>query len=326
MHRPAAALSGVRLGRSLSIGSRLTRVLVPLLAGLVVVAALGAAASLAPGLVAQSTWEMQSPVEPRRTGTFRHPGLDESSGVAASRRQPGVLWTLNDSGNDPWIFATDTLGGDLGAFRVTDADNEDWEAIALGPCDRLECLYIADTGDNGESRDEVRIYRVPEPALPAGSPTTRPAEVLRLRYPDGPRDVEAAFVGSDGTIFLISKGRGGTARAYRVPARAWKERGTVMAEALGALQIETGGLGNLVTDAALSPAGDRVAIRTYLAVFLFTLTRRNTLLPLGVACDAAGLQLQGEGIAWLDENTMALTSEGSLGTPGTVVVLGCGSG
>ena len=84
----------------------------------------------------------------RRTGTFAHPLLDESSGVAASRRQPGVLWTMNDSGNDAWIFATDTMGRDHGALAVADARNRDWEAIALGPCGTQECLYIADTGDN----------------------------------------------------------------------------------------------------------------------------------------------------------------------------------
>jgi hypothetical protein len=268
---------------------------------------------------------MQRPVQPRRTGIFQNPRLAESSGVTASRRQPGVLWTLNDSGNKPWIFATDTLGRDLGSFTVTGAQNSDWEAIALGPCGRRECLYIADAGDNTESRSEVRIYRVPEPTLPAGSAATPPAEVLELRYPDRPRDVEAAFVGGDGTVFLISKGRNGGARVYRVPERAWAERGPVVADALGELAIETGGLGNLVTDAALSPSGDRVAIRTYLAVFLFALTRRNTLLPLGVACDAAGLQVQGEGISWLDHHRMVLTSEG-FGTPGTIVALGCGSG
>jgi hypothetical protein len=314
---------GVRAGRPLSIGSRLTRILALFLAGVALVAALGVAASLARGDDAQSNWTMQSPVQPRRTGVFRNPKLAESSGVAASRRQPGVLWTLNDSGNEPWIFATDTLGRDLGTFVVTAADNHDWEAIALGPCGGRECLYIADTGDNLESRREVRIYRVPEPVLPTGSPATPPAESLELRFPDGPRDVEAAFVGGDGTVFLISKGRDGTVRAYRVPTRAWGERGPVVAEGLGRLPIETRGLGNLVTDAALSPAGDRVAIRTYLAVFLFALTRRNTLLPLDVACDAAGLQVQGEGISWLDHRRMVLTSEGGFGTPGTIVVLGC---
>src|SRR5688572_29094796 len=87
-----------------------------------------------------------------------------------------------------------------------------------GTPNRRQCLYTAATDDNGESRGELRIYRVREPDLPAVSSATSPAEVLELHYPDGPHDVEAAFVGGDGTVFLISKGRDGTARAYRVPA------------------------------------------------------------------------------------------------------------
>jgi hypothetical protein len=97
-----------------------------------------------------------------------------------------------------------------------------------------------------------------------------------------------------------------------------------VAEEIGKLPIATGSLGNQITDAALSPSGDRVAVRTYLAIYLFSLTRHGTLVPLGVACDAAGLQLQGEGISWLDDRVLVLTSEGGFGSPGTIVLLECG--
>src|SRR5688572_18323196 len=167
LHRAEAALPGVRTGRPLSIGSRLTRIAVVLLAGLALVFALGVAAGLTPSVGTQSRWEMRRGTDTRRTGVFQHPMLDESSGVAASRRQPGILWTLNDSGNDAWIFATDTLGRDHGAFRVIGAENRDWEAMALGPCGNRDCLYIADTGDNGRNLPTARIYRVPEPTIPA---------------------------------------------------------------------------------------------------------------------------------------------------------------
>ena len=252
--------------------------------------------------------------------------LDESSGVTASRHQPGVLWTLNDSGNEARIFATDTLGRDHGAFMVNGAENRDWEAIALGPCGARDCLYIADTGDNAGNLRTARIYRVPEPAVPARSRNTRAAEVLEFRYPGRSPDVEAAFVGGDGTVYLITKSRRGAPSAYRIRPEAWEADKPASAEAIGTLSIDSGSLGNRVTDAALSPSGDRVAVRTYLAVYLFTLTPPGTLVPLGVACDAAGLQLQGEGISWLDDRRMVLTSEGGFGTPGTIVVLGCGSG
>jgi hypothetical protein len=80
----------------------------------------------------------------------------------------------------------------------------------------------------------------------------------------------------------------------------------------------------MVTDAAISPSGDRVAVRTYRSIYLFGFVRQGDLLPLGVACDAAGLQLQGEGISWLDDRVLVLTSEGGFGSPGTIVLLECG--
>ncbi len=96
---------------------------------------------------------MAPALESRRTGTLRDRDLRESSGVAVSHRDPGVLWSINDSGNPATLFATDTLGRPLAAIAVTGAENVDWEAIAAGPCGTAgTCLYIADTGDNRERR------------------------------------------------------------------------------------------------------------------------------------------------------------------------------
>src|SRR5262245_12947688 len=69
------------------------------------------------------------------TGHFVRGDLLESSGVVASSTQPGVLFTINDSGNEPLLFATDSTGADRGVWRVTGATNDDWEAIADGPCE-----------------------------------------------------------------------------------------------------------------------------------------------------------------------------------------------
>ena len=87
-----------------------------------------------------------------RTGTLHSPRVTESSGVAASRAHPGVLWTHNDSGDDAYVYATDLAGADRGLVRIRGARAVDWEDIALGPCPtrRGACLYIADTGDKRE--------------------------------------------------------------------------------------------------------------------------------------------------------------------------------
>src|SRR5467141_1797430 len=47
---------------------------------------------------------------------FQSPRLVESSGVAVSRAYPGVLWTHNDSGDGPYLYATDVRGTNRGAF------------------------------------------------------------------------------------------------------------------------------------------------------------------------------------------------------------------
>jgi len=267
---------------------------------------------------AQSLWTVAPLQDARRTGTFRNPRLNESSGVISSRSQPGVLWSFDDSGGPVEIFATDTSGRDLGSFSVRGARNRDWEAISSGPCGTGHCLYLADTGDNDESRESVDIYRLPEPAVGRASRIAVPAERLRVRYPDRPRDVEALFVDGGGTMHLISKGRTENFVHYRIPASSWR-RHSVVAEVLGTLPLERrGGLEGLVTDAALAPDGRRVAVRTYQTIYLFDLTKDGSLRPSGIACSLGGLDLQGEGVAWLDEATLVLTSEGLLGFPGTI--------
>jgi hypothetical protein len=132
------------------------------------------------------------------------------------------------------------------------------------------------------------------------------------------------FVDGRGDVHLISKGRTDGFVHYRVPAAAWSKPSVVVPEVLGSLPIDrSGGLGRLVTDAALSPDGRRVAVRTYQEVFLFRLDERGSLLSAGTACGLAGLDLQGEGVAWLDKATLVFTSEGVLGLPGTIAVGGC---
>src|SRR5437660_5290761 len=80
--------------------------------------------------------------------------LPEASGLAASRRTPGVLWSHNDSG-EPVVFALTPAGAVKGRVRVTGARVKDWEDIAVGPCPQSTCLYIADIGDNNETRRTI---------------------------------------------------------------------------------------------------------------------------------------------------------------------------
>ena len=70
------------------------------------------------------------------SAVLRTPRLSEGSGITPSRRRPGVFWALNDSGDGPWLYATDSAGTDLGRIRVEGATTLDWEDLSSGPCTR----------------------------------------------------------------------------------------------------------------------------------------------------------------------------------------------
>lgn len=269
----------------------------------------------------------QPPRMARRTAHFASTDIDESSGVAVSRTQAGILWTIND-GRDPVLFATDTLGRDRGRFLVTGAAPRDWEEIGLGPCGAGTCLYLADTGDNREQRRSAVLYRIPEPRVaepaPAEPVPTGPAERLEFTYPDGAADVEAMVVGPDGSVTLVTKGRSRGVRAYALPASAWNGPGPHTALPLGTLPIRPDlDSEHLVTGAALGPDGT-VVVRTYHDIHFFRRGDGGALVTTDrPPCDITGLEPQGEAVDWLDAGTLALTSERRRGAGGTITLVAC---
>lgn len=237
------------------------------------------------------------------------PEVRESSGLAASRRHPGVLWTHNDSGGDPVLFAVDSTGAPLGTVRVTGAENRDWEDVAAGPCPAGECLYVGDVGDNDGDRPEVQVYRVPEPA-PGDAAVA--AERMALRYPGGPQDAEALFVLPSGELFVATKGTHGPVALYRAPA-GFTPGATLTLERVAGLTGDAAGRLDRVTGASASPDGRWVAVRTYTGLHLFRsedLTGGGT--PASERFELAPLEEpQGEAVALRADGTVFLTSEAS---------------
>jgi hypothetical protein len=285
--------------------------------------------ALAPCSPAAAQLLAPRPVEVLFKSAFQEPDLTESSGVAVSSTFPRALYTINDSGNPPEIFAFDSTGRPLGRWRVPGVRNRDWEALSRGPCPAGSCIYLGDIGDNAERKRSVVIYRVREPgqfAVFRGVAETGPSSVdsLVLSYPDGPHDAEAMWVDGTGDVNILSKGRSGFIRLYRVPGTAFG-RTPVTAELRQELGIKPDQkLGRMVTDASISPSGTRVALRTYTEIYIFSTAGPGRLAPTGVSCNVAGLEKQGEGIAWLDERRLLLTSE-AVGGPGPIHIVRCGS-
>jgi hypothetical protein len=242
--------------------------------------------------------------------------LTESSGVVASALVRGVYWTHNDSGDGPFLYATDSAGRDLGAVRVAGAGARDWEDLTAGDCLVVpgRCLYVGDIGDNGRHRRSVVVYRLREPRPPSA-----PADTLRvvslldsivLVYPDRAHDAEALAITRSGDLLIVTKDRAGPAVLFR--ASAGRGDGPRLLRRVGALAMRTGLLtGRLATGAALSPDGAMFAVRTYVSIHLFRLAGDSIPVPL---TGPSGLTIpvveaQGEAVTFEGVDRLVLTSE-----------------
>jgi hypothetical protein len=65
--------------------------------------------------------------------------VTESSGIVASRKNPGIYWTHNDSGDGAYLYAFDREGRDRGRWTVRGATAIDWEDIAIAQDAKSGC-------------------------------------------------------------------------------------------------------------------------------------------------------------------------------------------
>src|SRR5688500_13443710 len=141
--------------------------------------------------------------KPVTVGRIESSDVIESSGLAASLCQQNVFWTHNDAGDDAFIFAMTSSGKHLGTWRVTNAQNDDWEDMAAYKSPEGTCyLYIGDIGNNKVNRSQQKIYRIKEPTIsPDGARSdkknplmTEPAEVSLFKYSDTAHNAETMMV------------------------------------------------------------------------------------------------------------------------------------
>jgi hypothetical protein len=227
---------------------------------------------------------------------LQDPRIVESSGLALSRRHPGVLWTHNDSGGGPRLYAVGSEGRTLATLTLSGVAARDWEALAAGRDDRgRPALFVGDIGDNNGVWPEVTVYRVTEPA---GLEDATVAPVgYRLRYPDGPRDAEALLVDPrSNRLYVASKDAAGGS-LYRAPARLRSDQVNVLRRVARVPPV--------VTDGAFLPDGRGFVLRDYQGAHLYRAPGRRA------GAFELPLQFQGESItATADGKSVLAGSEG----------------
>ena len=214
----------------------------------------------------------------RKIGQIENEELSEASDLAASVKNPGVLWSHNDSGGRARLFALTSSGRDLGAYHLEGATLEDWEDLAIGPgpVSGTSYLYVGDIGANNQTRKRISVYRVEEPPVATDQkPKKRrlgPVSRFDFIYPDlMSRDAESLMIDPQkGDLYLVTKPRHGAPVVYRAKAPLDALRTKTLEQVVTLSTIGGGPLmPTLVTSADISRDGSMILLRTYVHAYLW---------------------------------------------------------
>ena len=198
-------------------------------------------------------------------GQVDNPSIDEASGLAASRSNPGFLWTHNDSGDSARIFLIDSLGKYKASVYLEGVNNRDWEDIAVGPGpdSTKSYIYLGEIGDNDAIYEFKYIYRFIEPMISQieNKISVLKFDSIKFTLPGGPRDTEALMIDPQtNDLYLFSK-REHAINLYKL-SYPYSTTETVSAEeVLSALPFSR------IVAADFSADGNEILIKSYTQVF-----------------------------------------------------------
>ena len=139
--------------------------------------------------------------------------INESSGLAISRRNPDLFWTHNDSGDKARLYCFNRKGKDLGTTKVKGSGAHDWEDMCSYMFNGHAKLLVGDIGDNGASRKYCKLYVMTEPEKPGDD--VKRCQAIRLRYSTGSMDCESIAVDVERQkLLLVEKKRWVNCRVF----------------------------------------------------------------------------------------------------------------
>ena len=154
----------------------------------------------------------------------------ESSGLTYI---DGTLWTHNDSGGEPKLYAIDKKNGKIvRTVTISNATNVDWEDLAYDSTH----LFIGDFGNNMGKRKNLRIYKIKRSDLK--QKTAIKAEIIDFSYATQTNFTSSsnnnfdceAFIVYENKLYLFSKNHGDKKTdLYRLDIEAGEDVGEKIA-------------------------------------------------------------------------------------------------
>ena len=144
------------------------------------------------------------------------------------------LITLNDSGNQPVLYYLNESGKLISERKFSHLQNNDWEDLTVDD----EFIYIADIGNNFDTRNNLRIIKAPLDSA------DNSFEIINFYYPEqedfsfkqlSMYDAEGLISVQDFLLIFTKNRAKKITEIYKLP----KKEGNYKAELIGEINIES---------------------------------------------------------------------------------------
>lgn len=231
-----------------------------------------------------------------------------------------TIWVIEDSGNNDNIFKVSLDGKIIKHLDVKNAKNKDWEDLAK---DKKGNLYIGDFGNNRNEREDLVIYKLPNPENEKGDKIG--VEKIKFNYPEQKKfppkdselyyDTEAMFHWGN-SLYIITKNR---TRPYNSKAMLYKlpdVKGEYEAEFIGSWETckNSNPRTCSATSADIAPNGKTIAVLGYGLLWLITDFEFDDFSKGKVKQLDLELRTQLESVCFKDNKTLFLSDERSQAT------------
>lgn len=210
-------------------------------------------------------------LEGKKLMEVNNKNLEEASGLAASKANPGLLWTHNDSGNRAEVLLIDDKLNIRLTCVLENVINRDWEDIAVGPGPEpgKSYIYVADIGDNMAIFPYKMVYRFEEPQFTEGKDKITVSKFDRIVFQlDVKKDTESLLVDpKTKNLYVVSK-REKPVYVYELKY-PYSTTDTLTAEKIASIPF-----GQIVA-ADFSADGTEVLMKNYNNVFYWKLNNEN---------------------------------------------------
>jgi len=236
--------------------------------------------------------------------------LKESSGLYAETDDR--IWSHNDKGGDSKLYAFSKTGDLKKTVQISNASNKDWEDLAQ---DKNGYIYISDTGNNENNRQDLKIYKIKKSDLENASVN---AEVINFVFSDQTQfpppnsemkyDVESLIATND-SLYLLTRDRTkpfkGQCNYYVLP----QEPGTYVAQHRGLFQTDSNEDAGAIRGAAISSDGEKIALLSKTDIWVFSDFSAGNFFNGTVKRHQLSSNTKKEGIDFIDNCTIFVSDE-----------------